>query len=137
MTTLTVIAYINKKKVLEEKIDPDLIYLLTKRYNSKKKYSPKSVELFKKLVELSELNPAMYSQKLNLFRGGAVSACSKQYYSSLDELVDRLSLLTASAQAGNTSIDVKNETSEILDILLTNKCLAEKDYQKIYKNFLK
>ena len=128
MTTLTLVAYKNKKKVLDEKIDPDLIYLVTKRHNSKKKYSPKSVELFKKLVELSELNPAMHSQKLNLFRGGAVSACSKQYYSSLDELVDRLSLLTASAQAENTSIDVKNEISEILDILLSNKCIADKDY---------
>jgi hypothetical protein len=135
MTTLTLVAYRNKKKVLEEKIDPDLIYLLTKRYNSKKKYSPKSVELFKKLVELSELNPAMHSQKLNLFRGGAVSTCSKQYYSSLDELVDRLSLLTASAQAGNTSIDVKNEISEIFDILLSNKCITEKDYKKYIKIF--
>jgi hypothetical protein len=137
MTTLTLVAHLNKKKVLEEKIDPDLIYLLTKRFNSKKQYSSKSVELFKKLVELSELNPAMYSQKLNLFHGGAVSACSKQYFSSLDELVDRLSLLTASAKAGNTSIDVKNEISEILDILLSNKCIEEKDYQKLYKTFLK
>ena len=137
MTTLTLVAYRNKKNVLDEKIDPDLIYLLTKRYNSKKKYSPKSVELFKKLVELSELNPAIHSKKLNIFRGGAVSACSKQYFSSLDELVDRLSLLTASAKAGNTSIDVKNEISEILDILLSNKCIAEKDYQKLSKNFLK
>jgi hypothetical protein len=137
MTTLTLVAYLNKKKVLEEKIDPNLIYLLTKRFNPKKQYSSKSVELFKKLAELSELNPAIHSQKLNLFRGGAVSACSKQYFSSLDELVDRLSLLTASTQAGNTSIDVKNEISEILDILLSNKCIEEKDYQKLYKNFLK
>jgi len=137
MTTLTLIAHLNKKKVLEEKIDPDLIYLLTKRYNSKKKYSLESVEVFKKLVELSELNPAIHSQKLNIFRGGAVSACSKQYFSSLDELVDRLSLLTASAEAGNTSIDVKNEISEILDILLSNKCIKEKDHQKLYKTFLK
>jgi hypothetical protein len=137
MTTLTLIAYINKKKILEEKIDPDLIYLLTKRFNPKKQYSSKSVELFKKLVELSELNPATYSQKLSIFRGGAVPACSKQYYSSFDELVDRLSLLTASAQAGNTSIDVKNEISEILDILLSNKCIEEKDYQKLYKTFWK
>jgi hypothetical protein len=137
MTTLTLIAYLNKKKVLEEKVDPDLIYLLTKRYNPKKQYSSKSVELFKKLVELSELNPATHSKKLSIFRGGAVPACSKQYFSSLDELVDRLSLLTASAQAGNTSIDVKNEISEILDILLSNKCIEEKDYQKLYKTFLK
>jgi hypothetical protein len=137
MTTLTLIAHLNKKKVLEEKIDPDLIYLLTKRFNPKKQYSSKSVELFKKLAELSELNPAMHSQKLSLFRGGAVSACSKQYYSSLDELVDRLSLLTASAEAGNTSVDVKNEISEILDILLSNECIEEKDYRKLYKKFLK
>ena len=137
MTTLILVAYSNKKKVLEEKADPDIIYLLTKRYNSKKNYSTKSVELFKKLIELAELTPAMHSQKLNLFRGGAVPACSKQYYGSLDELVDRLSLLTASAQAGNTSVDVKNEISEILDILLSNKCIIEKDYQKFYKNFLK
>ena len=135
MTTLTLVAHLNKKKVFEEKIDPDLIYLLTKRYNPKKQYSSKSVELFRKLVELSELNPAIHSQKLGIFRGGAVSACSKQYFSSLDELVDRLSLLTASAQAGNTSIDVKNEISEILDILLSNKCIQEKDYQKVYKTF--
>jgi len=137
MTTLTLVAYLDKKKVLEERVDPDLIYLLTKRYNARKQYSIKAVELFQKLVQLSELSPAMHSQKLNLVRGGAVSACSKQYFSSLDELVDRLSLLTASAQAGNTSVDVKNEIAEILDILLSNKCIAEKDYQKLYKKFLK
>jgi len=137
MTTLTLVAYLDKKKVLEERVDPDLIYLLTKRYNAKKQYSIKAVELFQKLAQLSELSPAMHSQKLNLVRGGAVSACSKQYFSSLDELVDRLSLLTASAQAGNTSVDVKNKIAEILDILLSNKCIAKKDYQKLYKKFLK
>ena len=135
MTTLKLVAYIGKKKILEDTIDPDLIYLLTKRYNPKKRYSPKSVEVFTKLVELSELNPAMHSKKLNLLRGGEVSACSKQYYSSNDELVDRLSLLTASVDAGNTSVDVKNEISEILDILLKNKCLTQKEQQQIYKKF--
>ena len=66
-----------------------------------------------------------------------MSGCSKQYFSSMDELVDRLSLLLASVEAGNTSIDVKNEISEILDILLSNKCLNKQRLSKIIQNLSK
>jgi hypothetical protein len=118
-------------------VDPDLIYLLTKRYNPKKQYSPKAVETFTKMVELSGLNPTMHTGKLKLLQGGSIPGCSKQYFSSIDELIDRLSLLTASVDAGNTSIDVKNEISEILDILLSKKCLTRQQHQQLYKTYLK
>ena len=138
MAMLTLQVHHGRKKIIDQRVDPDLIYLLTKRYNPKKHYSPQSIETFTKLVEKSGLKPAVHTGKLKLLQGGgAVSGCSKQYFSSIDELVNRLSLLLASVEAGNTSIDVKNEISEILDILLRNKCLNKQQHYQLYKTYVK
>ena len=48
-------AYKDDKKVLSRKADRDLIDFLTKLYNSKKQYSPQSLETFAKLIDLSGL----------------------------------------------------------------------------------
>ena len=48
-------AHKDDKKVLSRKADRDLIDLLTKRYNTKKLYSPQSLETSAKLIDLSGL----------------------------------------------------------------------------------
>ena len=99
--------------VLDAPADESLYSLLTKRFDKTKQYTPKAVETFKKLVELSDLPVrGRKSQKHKLIRaGGAI-----QYYNDPEDLVERLQLLVASKQAGNTGLD--NEISALLDELM-------------------
>ena len=59
-----------------------------------------------------------------------------RFYKSPGELVDRLGLLCASREAGNTSKKVINELVEILDHLLNEKVIKKSEYKKIYKSFV-
>jgi len=52
-----------------------------------------------------------------------------KYYSSPDELINRLELLCAERDIGNDSIEVRNEIMSILDILLKSK-IIDKAYHK-------
>ena len=65
-------AYKDHKKVLSRKVDPHLIELLTKRYNTKKQYSPQSLKTFAKLVDLSRL--PIYARSLKYSAGRNLSA---------------------------------------------------------------
>lgn len=122
-------AYKDEKKVLSRKADQDLIELLTKRYNTKKQYSEKSLKLFAKLIDLSGLPVNNRSIKYSAGRqraGGAI-----QYYSSPDELVERLRLLVGSKQGGKVSVDIDNEIVNILDRLREDGVITKKEYEKI------
>ena len=57
---------------LSRKVDPDLIELLTKRYNTKTQYSPQSLKTFAKLVDLSRL--PIYARSLKYSAGRNLSA---------------------------------------------------------------
>ena len=52
---LQLVATENGQKVLDQQADFDTIYLLTKRFNSKKRYSPLSQMLLDQLNKLSEI----------------------------------------------------------------------------------
>jgi len=98
--------------VLEAPADDSLHSLLTKRFVKTKLYTTQAVETFKKLVELAGLPiHDRKSKKHKLIRGGVI-----QFYKDPNQLVERLQLLVASKQAGNTGLD--NEISAILDELM-------------------
>ena len=120
-------------KVISRKADRDLIDLLTKRYNSKKQYSPQSLETFAKLRDLSGLPINARSMKYAVAKktGGAI-----QYYKSPDELVERLYLLVGSKQGGKVSININNEIVTILDRLYQHGIIKKKDYQKLYTAYV-
>ena len=59
-----------------------------------------------------------------------------RFYKSPGELVERLGLLCASREAGNTSKKVINELVEILDRLLNDKVIKKSEYKKIYKSYV-
>src|SRR5438552_18424821 len=86
-------AYKNNKKVISQKFDPYFIDLLTKRYNSKKTYSQKSLELFNKLIMLSGLPINNRSMKFERVVSNNSQNNEIKYYSSPDELISRLQLL--------------------------------------------
>lgn len=59
-----------------------------------------------------------------------------KYYSNPEELFDRLDVLTATVRAGNTSREVRNEASIILDRLLKDGGIDEIDYKNLWDIFI-
>ena len=106
MGQLHLVAKKDGNKVLDKKVDFDTIDLLTKRFNSKKKYTDLSKMIFNQLNELSEIPIHRSSKKYSKIGSGVV------YYNDTNDLIDRMELLGGAIIAGN---DVaKNEFSEIV-----------------------
>jgi len=59
------------------------------------------------------------------------------FYNNFDELVERLEVLYGHIVGGNNSIDILNESNEIIDILLKNKIITKIQYRKLYKKVSK
>ena len=112
-------AFDNGKIVLEAPADESLYNLLTKRFIQSNQYTPQAVKTFKELVELAGLPlHGGKSKKHKLIHADPAPAPAvlPQFYNDPDQLVERLHLLVASKQAGNTGLD--NEISAILDELM-------------------
>ena len=106
MGQLHLVAKKDSNKVLDEKVDFDTIDLLTKRFNSKKKYSNLSKMVFNELNKLSEIPIHRSSKKYSKIGSGII------YYNDVNDLIDRMELLGGSIMAGNDG--VKSEFSEIV-----------------------
>ena len=120
------------KIIYEQPADRSLIDLLTKRYNLRKAYSSKAIQIFQDLTRLANM-PKQRSGKSKLLkplRGGQI------YYTSPEDLMKRLELLTGSRLAGNTNISHRNEIWEILDHLLKNEKISKKQYDVYIQKIL-
>ena len=106
MGQLHLVAKKDGNKVIDKKVDFDTIDLLTKRYNSKQKYSDLSKMVFNQLNKLSEIPIHRTSKKFYKIGSGVV------YYNNTNDLIDRMELLGGSILAGNDG--VKSEFSEIV-----------------------
>ena len=105
MGQLHLIAKKDGSKVLDKKVDFDTIDLLTKRFNSKKKYSDLSKMVFNQLNKISEIPIHKSSKKFSKIGSGVV------YYNNTNDLINRMELLGGSILAGNNG--VKDEFSNI------------------------
>ena len=108
---LKVIAHMDGKKVYDKQADFDTIDLLTKRFNSKKKYSDLSKMIFNELNTLSQIPIHRTSNKYKQLGSGVV------YYNNPDDLIDRMELLGGSILAGNNHHSLKNEFTQIAHTL--------------------
>ena len=106
MGQLHLVAKKDGNKVIDKKVDFDTIDLLTKRYNSKKKYSDLSKMVFNQLNKLSEIPIHRSSKKYSKIGSGVL------YYNNTNDLIDRMELLGGSILAGNDG--AKSEFSEIV-----------------------
>ena len=106
---LKVIAHKNGQKVYNKQADFDTIDLLTKRFNSKKKYSDLSKMIFNELNQLSEIPIHRTSNKFKRMGPGVI------YYNNPNDLLDRMELLGGSILAGNDG--VKKEFTQIAHTL--------------------
>ena len=109
------------------------------RRKRKKGINPKSPEFPNpEPFELSHrlLSPESYFPGNN-DTDDSVEGSGIRFYKSPGELVERLGLLCASREAGNTSKHVVNELVEILDRLLNEKVIKKSEYKKNYKTNLR
>ena len=106
MGQLHLLAKKDGNTVFDKKVDFDTIDLLTKRFNSKKKYSDLSKMVFNQLNKLSEIPIHRTSKKYTKLGSGIV------YYNDTNDLIDRMELLGGSILAGNDG--AKSEFSEIV-----------------------
>ena len=106
MGQLHLVAKKDNTKVIDKRVDFDTLDLLTKRFNSKKKYSDLSKRVFNELNELSEIPIHRSSKKYSKMGSGVV------YYNDTNDLIDRMELLGGSILAGNNG--AKSEFSEIV-----------------------
>ena len=106
---LRMVAHKDGKKVYDKQADFDTIDLITKRFNSSKKYSPLSKMIFNDLNALSEIPIHRTSKKYKKLGSGVV------YYNNPEDLLSRLELLGGSILAGNDG--VKNEFTQVAHVL--------------------
>ena len=130
MGQLRLVATKDKRKVMDKKVDFDTIDLLTKRFNSKKKYSDIAKLVFDELNQLSEIPIHKSSKKFKKLGSGVV------YFNDANDLIDRMELLGGSILAGNNG--VKEEFSQIAHKLnqlglINNKQLIDLLQQYIIK----
>ena len=120
--------------VYEQQGDKSLVDLLTKKYRpNANAYSSKAIQIFQDLSKLANMPKHRSSGKSKLLtplRGGQI------YYTSPEDLMKRLNLLTGTRAAGNTNISIQNEISEILDHLLKNEKISKIQYDVYIKNLL-
>ena len=90
--------------LLDEKVDYDFIDLISKRYDTKKKYSNLSKVVFKTLTDLSGLENKKRSKKFkNIIKGG----CIPTFYNDPEDLLCLLELIIGSIDAGNDNSKMK------------------------------
>ena len=106
MGQLHLVAKKDGEKVLDKKVDFDTLDLLTKRFNSKKKYSDLSKMVFNQLNKLSEIPIHRTSKKFSKLGSGVV------YYNDTNDLIDRMELLGGAIMSGNDG--ARSEMSEIV-----------------------
>ena len=127
---LKVVAHKNGQKVYDKQADFDTLDLLTKRFNSKKKYSELARSVFNDLDRLSEIPIHKTSKKYSKLGSGVV------YYNNPHDLLSWLELLGGSMSAGNDSIDVREEFTNIVHLLNKLNVINNKQMNDLLKEYL-
>lgn len=127
---LNVVAHKNGQKVYDKQADFDTLDLLTKRFNSKKKYSELARSVFNDLNRLSEIPIHRTSKKYSKLGSGVVC------YNNPQDLLSRLELLGGSMSAGNDSSDVREEFTNIVYLLNKLNVINNKKMNDLLKEYL-
>ena len=116
--------------LLDEKVDSDFIDLISKRYDTKKKYSK---VVFRTFTDLSGLGNKKRSKKFkNIIKGG----CIPTFYNDPKDLLSLLELIIGSIAAGNDNSKMKNRGMAILDELLKLGAISKDQHEKLYIGYL-
>src|SRR5579885_2842175 len=122
------------KLVLNKKVDPTLIDLITKRYNPKTKYTPTTVAAFRELVDKSNLPVrGQYTGKVKLLYQNGVCLPADI---TKDKAIDRLQLLAASLEAGNNAPQIRNEIADIITYLHKEGAITKKESERLFSDYV-
>ena len=114
--------------VYDNKGDKSLVELLTKRFNPKKRYSCRAVQIFNDLNMLSGIPKHKSSGKSTL--GDTI------YFIKPEDMIKKLKLLVGARIAGNNNIQQRNEIWEIIDKLVDLGKMTSKQHDEIVKKYL-
>ena len=148
MNEMVVEAVKGGKIIYEQQGDKSLVDLLTKKHRGDPNtYSSKAIQIFQDITRLANMPKHRSSGKSKLLnkrlatseqalkptpqRGGQI------YYTSPEDLMKRLTLLTGTRVAGNTNLELRNEMWEILDHLLKNETISKKQYDDYIQKYMK
>ena len=127
---LKVMAYKNGQKVYNKQGDFDTLDLLTKRFNSRKKYSELARSVFNDLNRLSGIPIHRTSKKYSKLGSGVV------YFNNPQDLLSRLELLGGSMSAGNDSSDVGEEFVNIVHKLNKLDVIDNKQMNDLIEEYI-
>ena len=119
--------------LLDEKFDSGFIDLISRRYDTKKKYSNLSKVVFKTLTDLSGLENKKRSKKFkDIIKGG----CIPTFYNDSEDLLSLLELTIGSIDAGDDNSKMKNRGMTIFDELLKLGAISKHQHEKLYTGYL-
>ena len=118
------------KKVYDKQADFDTLDLLTKRFNSRKKYSDLARSVFNDLNILSQIPIHKTSKNYSKLGSGVV------YYKNPQDLLSRLELLGGSMSAGNNGNAVREEFSNIVHKLNKLNIINNEQMSDLIKEYL-
>jgi hypothetical protein len=138
------------KNVAKGPLSHDLFLLLTKRFNPKHDYSEESLDTFKRLVDLAEL-PKLSAQcgKGKVLKGiikpkktpASLPLPQRKrtkfvYYDKPEELLERLNIVMGSIDSGNNSDDLREEASQLLDVLKSKEVISKIQYESLMESLM-
>jgi len=127
----------NGEKVINQKVNKDFIDLVTKRrFNKNAYYSPETEDLFYKLVSLAGMPIHESSEKYKKIINKKNNNNIVRMVSNPNDLIKRMNVLTGQILAGNSSLQVKNELSEVIDMLLKLDIITKEQHGILFNNFL-
>ena len=125
------------KIIYEQQGGKSLVNLLTKKHRGDPNtYSSKAIQIFQDITRLANMPKHRSSGKSKLLEGVEPRRGGQIYYTSPEDLMKRLTLLTGTRVAGNTNISLRNEIWEILDHLLKNEKISKQEYDAYIKRHL-
>jgi len=139
------------KRICHQKCDYDTLELLTKRYNPKKNYSEDSKDIFNKLISHAEIpidsvqagkfkhiisksNKIPKEDSITEEKKAGCLECKDEnikVFDSPDDMATRLHILIGEIQAHNDNPALKNEASQIADLLLKNGHIKQEDHRNL------
>jgi hypothetical protein len=151
----------NGRRICHQPCNYDLIELLTKRYNTSRKYSPESMDIFNKLIKHAEMpitsvnsgkfkhiiskNQKAYGvdeedEGMGIYVNNpprrqqpVEQTDSVKIYSNPDEVSTRLNILVGQINAKNNNPAIVNEAAGLVDWLLKNGHIDDNDHEMLYK----
>jgi hypothetical protein len=130
-----------KKVLMQKPLSDGLRSLLTKRFNKNMKYTQEDLNDFATICKEAEVPIKGGNLKAEIIKGTIKPTKESKkvklvYYNTPEELETRLKVLCGSIDAGNGSPELKEEATQILDIMKGHGMMSETNVQTLVDSWL-